>query len=123
MQANVARGSLLPRPMVGTCPLVRAALKGQGFRLIKFAFVLEIVSEPGGLDLRAKIIAGGASEMNLAETAARAAPPTVVPRTQHDKVVIGLIEFLEGRVGRERPVIVFLVPPATDDERCHPRRF
>src|SRR4051812_27917960 len=77
------------------------------------------MGKPWRLHLRAKIISGGTAEIYLAQIASSSTPAAVVPWPQHDKIVIGLIEFLERRISRERSVIVFLVPPAADDQRRH----
>ena len=47
----------------------------------------------------------------------------MVPGSQHDEVVVRLVILLERRISLEGPVVILLVPPATDNQRGHRRRF
>src|SRR5437870_12198229 len=109
--------------MVVRLPLITTRFERHGFGLGWFSFSLQVVSEPGRLDVRAKVHAGRSSKVDSAQSSAAAVPPAVVPWTEHEEVLVVLIELFQRFISRQRAIIVFLIPPATDDQRRDGRRL
>src|SRR5438034_1019302 len=68
----------------------------------------------------AEVFAGIHAEADVAELVARPArPPPVVPRADHEEVPVEGVVPLQQLVNPQRPVEVFLVPPAADVQCRH----
>src|SRR5512146_2438639 len=104
------RHGALGRPGVVLPPGVRATLEHVGFGLAEAAAILEVVCEERRLDAVPEILGCGAAEVDVAEHAALAGvPAAVIPRADHEKVLVVAIELLEPLVDRDRTVKVLLV--------------
>src|SRR5688500_3566785 len=102
-------------------PRVGARLESGGFGQLPGPLVLEPPGQPGQLDIPLAVDRGGVAEVDPAQLLP--APPTpsaVVPGT-HDQIVkVSGVVTLQGLADLERPVEIFLVPPARNVERRDP---
>ena len=106
----------LPALATGSLPASKVRASGRARR----SAVLEVVGEPGRLDLLAEVLRRRAVERDRAETVAVAVrPAAVVPRPDDEAVEVLRIVLLERRVDLERAEEVLLVPPAGDVQRRH----
>src|SRR5208282_994425 len=108
----------MPRWPFRVClPLIAPRLEGHGFLERQLSFVLQPVSEPCGLDLLAKVFAGFAAKLDLAQgTPCASCPASMIPRSGHEVIPVPKVVLLQRFVNLLRPVEILLVPPARDVE-------
>ena len=101
-------------------PLVGAGAERQRFARRRRALILQVVREERGHHVAAVMGGGVAAEIDAAQRAAGAArPAAVIPGSDDEKVLLLRVVFLEQLVDLDRPVEIFLIPPAGDVERRH----
>src|SRR5258706_9204492 len=105
------------RPRIERRPSVAARLKQYRLLQRQLPFVLQPKREPRRLDISPKINRRVAAKGNLPQRFSRPMPPAaVIPRPCHNEIQVLLVRFLQPLVGRDRPVKIFLVPPARSEE-------
>src|SRR5437868_12360881 len=119
MEVETARcDARAQRPAVACLPGIRTCLECRCLWQVELPFVLEPVGEPRRLNPVLEIERGWGSEVDVAKLrAARARPTTVIPRTNNQVVQVLRVVLLEQLVDTNRPVKVFLIPPASDVQR------
>ncbi len=101
-------------------PLVGAGPERQRFARRRRALILQVVREERRHHVAAVMRGGVAAEVDAAQRAAGAArPAAVIPRSDDEKVLVLRVVLLEQLVDLDRPVEIFLIPPAGDVERRH----
>src|SRR5579872_5152739 len=106
-------GCALRRPRIVALPFVRTRLKDPRFRWWCLTLVLEIVSKKRCLQFFAEIGAGVGIERNSPEPVAPASSPAaMIPRTNHQEVLVLGVVLFEQFVDLEWSSIVFLVVPS-----------
>src|SRR5439155_8919672 len=68
----------------------------------------------------AVVVRGGAAKIDLAQLLAVAGrPAAMIPRADHEEILLARIVLLQQLVDLERTVEILLIPPARDVERRH----
>src|SRR5205823_2542682 len=107
------RNALFRRPSVIRLPLIRARLKHHGLTDGKSSLSMQPVSEPGSLNVCAKIFCRTAAERHRAKLVTRAmCPATVIPWAGYKIVQMLGVILLQQLINLLRTKEVFLVPPA-----------
>ena len=118
VEVELALGRLLDRRPGGVrLPLVAPGLERLRLGEIERALALEVVGEPGGLNLLAEMLPRRLPEIDVPQLLARAAPAAVVPRADDQVIELPPVILLERLVDLHRAVEVLLVEPARDVER------
>src|SRR5215831_17615735 len=103
------------RPRIEGSPAVGAGLKGQRFRLIELALVLQVVGKPGMQNIGAEVLTGRAAKIDVAQfIAGGTIPAAMVPGTGHQMVHVVRVGLLQNLIRFDGSVEIFLIPPARD---------
>src|SRR5690242_11080592 len=113
---EILRLAVLRRPMRVFAPAIGTTFKRGSAPQAESVFIFEVVGEERRLIALAKLVGRGFAELNFTEVARGAAPLTVVPWTEDQKVFMMRVMGLDSRVGFLRAKHVLLIPEAADEK-------
>src|SRR4029453_19366242 len=99
------------RPAIIRLPGVHPGTKGDRFGKSPRALVFELRRQPGSLALGGEVRACPRAELDRAQSiAVTVGPSAMIPRADHQEIVVPGVVLLESFVNLERAVEVFLIP-------------